>query len=891
MDDPNGRPGAHPPHEPRRGDETRASSIAVAALADLADRLGPGAVSTASADIAAASHDAGLDRAYPLAVVRPTSTADVVAAVRWAREAGVSVVARGAGTGLSGGAVPGGASGATSGDASVAASGVGSIVLALDHLDAIAVHPLDRVAVCGPGAITAHVDEAAAAHGLMYPPDPASWRMSTVGGNAATNAGGPRCLKYGVTAAYVQGLTAVLADGSTLRLGGRALDPPGPDVIGLLVGSEGTLAIVTELMLRLLPRPTAGGTLLASFDDVVAAGAAVAAIVARGLVPAALELMDRAMLAIIAADRGSEVGGTGAGHLDDGPSGPIADDPQCASRAPAPDADAVLLVEVDGHPASIAPQLAAVAAAVREAGGRCRIAADDAERASLWAGRRSAGTAVLRPTGAYHTADVAVPPSRLPAMIDAVRAICAARGRAYGLVAHAGDGNLHPLIPFHPHDPADARAVAACVAEIAAAAVAAGGTVSGEHGVGSAKRAYLPWLYDRPTLDAMRAVKDALDPRGTLNPGKVLPAPDDPGAPWPRDGAPPSETPDVAATALTVAADDLVLTAPADATLADAHAAAHAAGRLLPLASPWPDATLREVIGQRLEAPWRTHYGGIGDALLTVTATLPNGRTIRTGRAVRKHVAGYAIGRLFVGAGGAMGRIDAVSLRLVPAPPCRTSLLVGAHDAQAALAAALAVRAAGLGLSAVLVIPSPVALAVRPDLGGATDGAVWSVIATLEGHAADVEADVDAVTAAMRAIRGALGGIHRVAHAPDDLGGVDVWAAAIAAAASTRASVIRHAMRPGAVSAATSAIGRAVVVVDVLGGQVYVRRDGVDAAREGASDAGADVDTGGWAVAVRDPRGQASWGGDGWGVGTGANVARIQAMAGAAWGTAWGGWS
>ncbi|MCC7020208.1 MAG: FAD-binding protein [Ardenticatenales bacterium] len=762
-----------------------------ASLAALADRLGPGTVSTAPDVLLGVSHDAGLDRATALAVVRPSTTADVATAVRWARGVGAHVVARGAGTGLSGGAVP------------VATS----IVLALDGLDGIAVDPVDRVAVCGPGAVTADVDAAAAAHGLMYPPDPASWRQCTVGGNAATNAGGPRCLKYGVTAGYVQGLTAVLADGRTVRLGGLALDPPGPDLIGLLVGSEGTLAVVTELILRLIPRPPAVGTLLAAFPDAAAAGAAVAAIVARGLVPAALELMDRAMLAILAADRD----GDGEADLDD----PLNGGPP----AWPPDAGAVLIAEVDGHPASIAPQLAAVGAAAEAHGGRCRIATDDGERAALWAGRRRAGLAVLRPTGAYHTADAAVPPSRLPAVIDAVATICAARGRTYGLVAHAGDGNLHPLVPFDPASPADAHAVEACVAEIAAAAVAAGGTVSGEHGVGLTKRRFLPWLFDSATLEAMRDVKRALDPLGTLNPGKVLPPAGDPGAAWPRDDVPPGRSPGPLRTSsITVAPADLVLTAPAAATLAEAAAAAHAAGCLLPLASPWPESTLGDVIGRRLEAPWRTRYGAIGDHVLRIAATLPDGRVIRAGCAVRKHVAGYALQRLFVGAGGRMGRIEAVSLRLVPAPPRRASLLVGADDVDAAVALALAARDVTIGASAVLVVEAP-ALASHPGLAAHVDGRPWAVVVTSEGVAADVDADV---VLARRAIGAPRGRVRRIDHAADDLGGVDVWAAAVADAAPiVRLGVPTHCLT--AAITATTASGFPCVVIDVLGGQIFVR--------------------------------------------------------------------
>ena len=762
-----------------------------ASLAALADRLGPGAVSTAPDILHGASHDAGLDRATPLAVVRPSTTDDVATAVRWARGVGAHVVARGAGTGLSGGAVP----------------GATSIVLALDGLDGIAIDPLDRVAVCGPGAVTANVDAAAAAHGLMYPPDPASWLRCTVGGNAATNAGGPRCLKYGVTAGYVQGLTAVLADGRTVRLGGPALDPPGPDLVGLLVGSEGTLAVVTELILRLIPRPPAAGTLLAAFPDAAAAGAAVAAIVARGLVPAALELMDRAMLAILAADRN----GDGEADLDD----PHKDGPP----AWPPDAGAVLIVEVDGHPGSIAPQLAAVAAAAEPHGGRCRIAADDGERAALWAGRRRAGLAVLRPTGAYHTADAAVPPSRLPAVIDAVAAICAARGRTYGLVAHAGDGNLHPLVPFDPASPSDAHAVEACVAEIAAAAVAAGGTISGEHGVGLAKRAFLPWLFDPATLSAMRDVKRALDPLGTLNPGKVLPPAGDPGAAWPREDVPPGRSSGRSRiVSITVDPADLVLTAPADATLAQAAAAANAAGCLLPLASPWPESTLGDVIGQRLEAPWRTRYGAIGDHVLTVKATLPDGRVIRAGRAVRKHVAGYALPRLFVGAGGRMGRLDAVGLRLVPAPPRRASLVVGADAIDAAVALALAARAVTIGASAVLVVEAAT-LASHPNLAACADGRPWAVVVTSEGVPADVDADL---ALARRAIGAPNGRTHRVDHGAADVGGVDVWAAAVAEAAPVvRVGVPTHCLSTAIT--ATTASGCARVVIDVLCGQIFVR--------------------------------------------------------------------
>ena len=411
----------------------------------------------------------------PDVVVRPADTAGVAAVLAVAYARGVPVTPMGARSGLAGGAVPRG----------------GGIALSLERLDAIA--PVDRGNLrltAGAGVRTVDVQAAALAAGLFYPPDPASLARSTIGGNIATNAGGPRCFKYGVTADYVLALEAVTADGRIFRTGpATRKNATGTRLAQLLVGSEGTLAVVTEATLRLVPAPAGRVAATASFGSVEAAGEAVAAIVAEGLVPSALELLDA----------------------------------ECLQLAGLPDAAAMLLVEVDGPDAtSVAAELSLVERALRRAGALgLELASDEREIERLWQARRAMSAAISN-AAAYHLfQDVCVPPAAIPEALRRIGEIAAIHRVRIPVFGHAGDGNLHPSVLYD--DAGEADAAHAAEADVLQAAVALGGTVSAEHGIGLLKVPFLADVMDPVALDLARAVKRAFDPRGILNPGKLLP--------------------------------------------------------------------------------------------------------------------------------------------------------------------------------------------------------------------------------------------------------------------------------------------------------------------------------------------------------------------------------
>lgn len=425
------------------------------------------------------------DRAYdpdagtPLTVVRATCTADVQAAVRWAAERGIGVVPRGAGTGLSGGA--------TAQD--------GCLVISTEQMTGIEIDPATRMAVVEPGALNVDVKSAAAEHGLWYPPDPSSYEICSIGGNVATNAGGLCCVKYGVTTDYVLGLTVVLADGQAVELGGpRLKDSAGLSLTKLFVGSEGTLGIVTRVLLRLVPAQQPPATLVATFGSLDAAIATVLAVTSR-MRPSMLELMDRT--SINAVEDLTRMG------LD---------------RA----AEAMLLMQSD-EPGTRAAEEIAEMAACCEAGGATEVATtDDPEEAAGFVAARRIVITAMEPKGALLLEDVGVPLPRLGELVRGIEAIAASYDVVIAVVAHAGDGNTHPLIV---HDAADAdqtRRAHAAYAEIMELGIALGGTITGEHGVGRLKR---PWLGDQLGPDALalnQRIKDALDPQGILNPGAVF---------------------------------------------------------------------------------------------------------------------------------------------------------------------------------------------------------------------------------------------------------------------------------------------------------------------------------------------------------------------------------
>ncbi len=444
--------------------------------------VGRSGVLTSPAELSVYGYDGSIERRQPDVVVLPTTTEQVAAVMRMASSAGVPVTVRGAGTGVSGGSVPVG----------------GGIVLGTARMKRILeINAEDRYAVVEPGVINVEVTAAAAPYGLAYVPDPSSQTVSTIGGNVAENAGGPHCLAYGMTTNHVLGLEVVLADGEVVMLGGVAPDAPGYDVRGVLIGSEGTLAIVTKIIVRLVPQPTAARTLLAIFGQLEDAGRAVSAIIAAGLVPAALEIMDGTMMRAVEA-------AVHAGYP--------------------PDAEAVLLVEVDGFAEGLDEMSADIEQICRRNGAReLRLAATADERAALWRGRKSAFGAMGRIAPAYYIQDGVVPRSRLPEALRHVGDVARKHGLTIANVLHAGDGNLHPLVAFDPRQPNVMHTVRAASADILKTCVDLGGVITGEHGVGLEKQEYMRWYFSESDLAPMRALKAAFDARTLLNPGKIFP--------------------------------------------------------------------------------------------------------------------------------------------------------------------------------------------------------------------------------------------------------------------------------------------------------------------------------------------------------------------------------
>ena len=421
-----------------------------------------------------------LHPAEPRAVVYPTTTAEVAAIVSACAAAGVPFVARGAGTGLSGGAM----------------ALDGGVVLALNRMNRIlAVDAPNARIVVQPGVTNLAVSRTVAEHGLYYAPDPSSQAVCTIGGNIAHNSGGPHTLKYGVTVNHVLALELVLPDGRVLRVGGP--ERPGYDLVALLCGSDGTLGIVTEVTLRLLRRPQAQATLLAAFEKPDAASRAVAALIATGCVPAALEMLDATCVEALEAAFGFRF-----------PEG----------------AGALLLVEADGPAVVVDAQAGELERACLAAGAlSVRVAQSEAERAELWTARKKAFGALGRLARNYYTQDGVVPRTRLPEMLRRVADIAAEHRLRIANVFHAGDGNLHPCILFDDRDPDERARVLAAGQQILQACLKLGGSLSGEHGIGIEKREAMAQAFSGETLDTMRRLRSALDPAGLCNPKKLFP--------------------------------------------------------------------------------------------------------------------------------------------------------------------------------------------------------------------------------------------------------------------------------------------------------------------------------------------------------------------------------
>jgi glycolate oxidase len=415
----------------------------------------------------------------PLAVVRAECAEHVQAAVRWAAQHRVPVVPRGAGTGLSGGST----------------AVEGGIVLCLERMRAIEIDTDCQVAVVEPGALNAEVKAAAAEHDLWYPPDPSSFEICSIGGNVATNAGGLCCVKYGVTTDYVLGLDVVLADGTLVTLGGKRIkDVAGLSLVKLFVGSEGTLGIVTRALLRLVPKQAARSTLVATFPTVDAAAQAVVD-VRRTMRPSMLELMDHGTITAVEDHRSMGL-----------------------DRS----AGAMLVAQSDAPGTSRTEETERMRTVCEAAGASEVFVTDDADEGEMFVQARRMAIPAVEARGALLLEDVGVPVPLLPKLLDAIAEIAATHSLDIPVIAHAGDGNTHPLIVYEAGDPASEQRARAAFAEMMQRTIALGGTITGEHGVGRSRREALPEQLGPEVMALTRRVKDALDPDGILNPGAIL---------------------------------------------------------------------------------------------------------------------------------------------------------------------------------------------------------------------------------------------------------------------------------------------------------------------------------------------------------------------------------
>jgi glycolate oxidase len=456
----------------------------IAIVRELSHVLGERYVLHSPYDLALYEYDASIDRGRPDIVVLPASSQDVAKIVKIAAHYQAPVVPRGAGTGLSGGAIP----------------IHGGIVIVFTRMNRILEVDYQNLrAVVQPGLVNLHLSNALTPHGFYYVPDPSSQRSCTLGGNVGENAGGPHTLIYGVTTNHVLGLEIVTAEGEIVEVGGMTLDQPGYDLTGLLIGSEGTLCIVTKIIVRIVPLAEAVKTMVAVFDTLDAASNTVSEIIASGVIPAAIEMMDQMILQAVEAD-------SHAGY-------PM-------------DAAAVLLMETEGLREGVEEQIEQIVTICKKHGARVvRIAKDEAERQLLWSGRKNAFGAVGRISPEFYVQDGVVPRTKLPYVLRRVSEICAHYQLKVGNVFHAGDGNLHPLILFDSQIPGEIERVRQAGHEILQVCAEVGGSITGEHGVGVEKQEEMALIFSQVDLRVMQQVRAAWNPDELFNPGKLFPQP------------------------------------------------------------------------------------------------------------------------------------------------------------------------------------------------------------------------------------------------------------------------------------------------------------------------------------------------------------------------------
>jgi glycolate oxidase subunit GlcD len=820
-------------------------------LDSLKTLLPRGQVFTDRASLVAYEVDAGLDKGAPEGIVFPHNTEDACKIARWASEHQVPLIARGAGTGLSGGAV----------------ADRGGVIVEFVHMNRIVdVDVQGRSATVEPALINLRLDERVKAQDLYFPPDPSSQRASTMGGNVAENSGGPHCFKYGVTTNYVLGMEVVLADGQRIKVGGRASDYPEYDLCGLLTGSEGTLGLITSITVRLVRNPPGVKTLLATFDSVEQAGEAVSAIIAAGLVPATMEMMDRNITRIV--------------------------EPFAHANLPL-DAGAVLIVEVDGYPASLDPQTDEIVHILEAYGGsNIRVARDEEERAKIWLARKSAAGALARLAPAFYIVDVTVPRSHLAEILGQVDEISRRHNFISGHVFHAGDGNLHPNISIpDPTDKVFMEKVRQAGREMVERCVKVGGSLTGEHGVGIEKREFMPLMHNPEEMMAFWNIKQAFDPACLLNPGKMFPTITRfDGAPGktPTNGAelagktPTREvstpgvgervetslvgvlpegslngstfTPETAVQAaqgllalgqagcsvsidrpskrgntvqlstaalhgiVTYAPEDLYITVKAGTPLREVQEFLDRDGKQLPIVSPWPRATVGGVIAANNNAPLRMRYGAIRDLTLCATVALADGRVIRTGRPLVKNVAGYDLTKLFVGSHGTLGLITDVSFKITAQPRMCKSLLVPVQDLRYGLIWAREILPFALTASGIIL--SKGYKSVEAPLVGVLPQSDYVLAYAAEGLPQDVQAELAQVRQALAS-----------AHAPepievDTLRATDIWTGILGpgqAAGSTLKVRVGLPVRdlPAYVQDQAALLNQGTFIADIANGYVY----------------------------------------------------------------------
>ena len=690
--------------------------------------VGPDRVWTGEVDSEVYSYDASLASGAPDIVVSPGNTAETAAVVCAATDAGVPCTPRGFGTNLSGGSV----------------ALKGGAVVCLSRLNRIlAIQPERRCALVQPGVTNLELQDALASQGHFFAPDPASQKVATLGGNVGENSGGPHCLKYGVTTNHVLGMAAVLPDGDVQHFGGPALDPPGYDLRGVMVGSEGTLGIVTELTVRILPKPESVITLLAVYGSLADAARSVSNIIAEGIVPATLEMMDAPVMRAVE---------------ESFPCGyPL-------------DAAAVLIIEVEGPTAGLRPQAESIQGICTANGCRSiREAKDAAERDQLWAGRRGAFGAIARLAPNYLVADCTVPRTRLPEALERVTEISKSHGFESGNVFHAGDGNLHPLLFFDARDEDQLHRVHKAGHDIIQACVALGGTITGEHGVGVEKIEEMHTIFSNADLSFQQDLKRVFDPKDLLNPGKAVPKCE---TPEPKPAS--TDLPDDLRPADAAEACDMVRAALASQTpilpvgsgrrawpepplvplhserlcevieydpanqvitlgagmkLAAAQGLLAKENQWIPLRPPLASGcTLGGVTALAACGPERLAYGAPRDLLMGLRFVSGKGEHIKAGGRVVKNVAGYDVTRLLAGSAGTLGFLTELTFRVALIPEvCRVVEARGSLDQCAAVATQL------LGSSLQPAYVTAVA----------ANGSAWELRAGFEGLAITVQSQTE----------------------------------------------------------------------------------------------------------------------------------------------------